>query len=279
MTQESKPDEEFTYFPLLPTEIRLRIWKLSIPYTSRLLPSPPVAGLLLNHESREVYLKAYTPCFQTDIKRKMKPTPFPLSTNANFAHDMLFFGEFSENCAWHKYEIWNQPFAEYLVKGALEQIEHLAVRYIDYHFSGLQDTRDRLFELKALKTLTIAVDDTDYRKWDGEEHWSNYQQIDWDAPLLEYEVKKSDGQWEYMNGIQRFLLGLEMQYGGYKAPELKFARINYTYGGLKDSWVGVGGGYDQIQAYCEEENVEKEVVAQWRMACSESYNRCCLPSW
>jgi hypothetical protein len=24
---------------------------------------------------------------------------------------------------------------------------------------------------------------------------------------------------------------------GHKAPELKFARINYTYGGLKDCWI------------------------------------------
>jgi hypothetical protein len=70
--------------------------------------------------------------------------------------------------------------------------------------------------------LTIAVDDTDYRKWDGEEHWSSDQQIDWDAPLQVFEVNGGDGQWEYRTGIQRLLLDLEMNYRGYKA------RINYT---------------------------------------------------
>lgn len=76
--------------------------------------------------------------------------------------------------------------------------------------------------------MTIAVDDTDYRKWDGEEHWSSDQQIDWDAPLQVFEVNGGDGQWEYRTGIQRLLLDLEMNYRGYKALELKFARINYT---------------------------------------------------
>jgi hypothetical protein len=43
-----------------------------------------------------------------------------------------------------------------------------------------------------------------------------------------FEVNGGDGQWEYRDGIQRLSLDLEMHYRGYKALELKFARINYT---------------------------------------------------
>jgi hypothetical protein len=41
--------------------------------------------------------------------------------------------------------------------------------------------------------LTIAIDNTDYGRWDAEEHWSAYQQIDWNSPLQEFEMKKGDG--------------------------------------------------------------------------------------
>ena len=37
-------------------------------------------------------------------------------------------------------------------------------------------------------------------------------------------------------------------------------------------------GYDKIQACYEVEQNEKDVVAQWRMALSESCRRCCLGS-
>jgi hypothetical protein len=104
----------------------------------------------------------------------MIPVSFPLSTQANFAHDILFFGEFKENCAWHTSELWGLPFSEYLVEGALEQIGHLAVRSIYYYGIFCLESRGRLLEMKGLKTLTIAVDDTDYGRWNGQEHWSVY---------------------------------------------------------------------------------------------------------
>lgn len=64
-------------------------------------------------------------------------------------------------------------------------IQHLAVRYFwnldttlwDWQHHG-RELEDRLLEMKGLKTLTIAINDTDYSKWDREEHWSMYQQVD-----------------------------------------------------------------------------------------------------
>lgn len=73
-----------------------------------------------------------------------------------------------------------------------------------------------------MKTLTIAVNDTDYGRWDGDEHWSLYQPVDWDSLLEEFEVKEGDDQWGYMEGIQRFLREMETLNSGYKAPKLKF---------------------------------------------------------
>jgi hypothetical protein len=63
-----------------------------------------------------------------------------------------------------------------------------------------------------------------------------YQQVDWNSPLQELQVRQSDDLWGYKNDIHGFLLKMEESYHLYKAPMLKFARINYTYGGLADCW-------------------------------------------
>jgi hypothetical protein len=53
--------------------------------------------------------------------------------------------------------------------------------------------------MKGLKTLTIAIDDTDYSKWDREEHWSVHQQVDWNSPLQELQVRQGDDHWGFKN--------------------------------------------------------------------------------
>jgi hypothetical protein len=277
MSGEIKHRVEFTCFPLLPAEIRLKIWKLSIPDTARLLPSPPVPGLLVSHEARSVYIKAYSPCFRLRLGAGIMPPSLSgfLSNQANFDKDTLFFGDFYHDCSWHKYEIWSEQFSRYLVEGAVEKIQHLAVRYF---CTWSEHTRDRLLELKGLKPLTIAVDHTDYNKWEEDEHWSVSQRINWDAPLQEIVIREGDGQWAYMSGIQKFLHGLEYYFPGYKAPELQFARIIYTYGGLKDCWKMTGSGYESVHdGYHEKLGGSPEVI-QWRMARSEPYSKCPMPS-
>jgi hypothetical protein len=255
MAEEVEPCEEFTYFPLLPCEIRLKIWKLSIPEAPRLLPSPLAPGLLVSHEARDVYLKAYSPCFSRHLGKRRNPVSFPLSSQANFAHDILFFGQFKESCTWHKYEAWSQPFSVYLVEGAADKIQHLAVRYFWNFVPTLWDSQhrrsepeDRLLEMKGLKTLTIAIDNTDYSKWNREEHWSVYQQVDWNSPLQELQVKQGDDLWGYKNDIHEFLLKMEHSNPLYKAPVLKFARINHTYGGLGDCWAEDDEEEDDLEA-------------------------------
>jgi hypothetical protein len=44
-------------------------------------------------------------------------------------------GEFKDNCAWHKYELCSQSFSSFFFEGALEQIPHLTVQYIN-HWGG-----------------------------------------------------------------------------------------------------------------------------------------------
>lgn len=163
----------------------------------------------------------------------------------------------------------------YLVEGAVEKIQHLAVRYF---CTWSEHTRDRLLELKGLKTLKIAVDHTEYNEWKEDEHWSVYQRINWDAPLQEIVIREGDSQWTYLSGIQKFLHGLEYYFPGYKAPELKFVRIIYTYGGLKDCWKMTGSGFESVHDEHHEKLGGSPEVVQWRMACSEapSNSRCLL---
>jgi hypothetical protein len=284
MAEEVEPCDEFTYFPLLPCEIRLKIWKLSI--TPRLLPSPPAPGLLVSHEARDIYLKAHSPCFSRHLGKRRNPISFPLSSQANFAHDILFFGQFKESCTWHKYEAWSQHFSIYLVEGAEDKIQHLAIRYF-FNFGG-RELEDRLLEIKGLKTLTIAVDDTDYSKWDREEHWSLYQQVDWNSPLQELQVMQGDDLWGYKNDIHQSLLKMEQYYPWYKAPKLKFARINYTYGDLGDCWADDDDD-DDLEAMdrsvsplifpssAKDKKGDSSPVER-NMGLSASYSKCCFDS-
>ena len=53
MEEAVKMCDEFSYFSFLPTEIRLKIWKLSILDTPRLLPLPAVPGLLVSRVLRD----------------------------------------------------------------------------------------------------------------------------------------------------------------------------------------------------------------------------------
>ena len=296
MAEDVGPCDEFTYFPLLPCEIRLKIWKLSSE-TPRLLPSPPAPGLLVSHEARDVYLKANSPCFSRHLGKRRNPVSFPLSSEANFAQDILFFGPFKESCTWHKYEAWSQPFSVYLVEGAEDKIQHLAVRYFWNILPGLwgslhrgHELEDRLLEMKGLKTLTIAIDDTNYSTWDREEHWSVYQQVGWNSPLQELQVKQSDDLWGYKNDIHEFLLKMEQIHPLYKAPMLKFARINYTYGGLGDCWADDDDDDDDDDMEAIDLSVspfifpssakDKEDMSpvERKMGLSASYSKCCFDS-
>jgi len=275
MTRESKRCVEFTCFPLLPTEIRLKIFEFSIPDTPRLLPSPPVPGLLVSHEARSVYTKAYSPCFQPLLGAgTLAPSVSGfLSKQANFDHDILFFGEFFPDCSWHKHEIWSQPFAKYLVDGAAEKIQYLAVRYF---CTWSHDAAHRLLQMKALKTLTIAIDETKYYKWEGDEHWSVSQQVNWGFPLQEMEVREGDEQRQFKSQIQRHLEQIELYYPGYKAPKLKFARMLYTFSGLDNCWTSTGAGFEQVHGRVED-HAENETMAQWRLTQS-SYDSCRMNS-
>ena len=76
--------------------------------------------------------------------------------------------------------------------------------------------------------------------------------------MLEFEVREGDAKWMYREGIQKFLHALERNYRGYKAPELKFARISYIYGDQKDCWLEHDDG----------EAEEEEEERRWRVICS-----------
>jgi hypothetical protein len=81
-----------------------------------------------------------------------------------------------------------------------------------------------------------------------------------------------------MSGIKKFLHGLEYYFPGYKAPELKFARIIYTYGGLKDCWKMTGSGFESVHDEDHEKLGGSPEMIQWRMAQSEAYSKCPMPS-
>jgi hypothetical protein len=60
---------------------------------------------------------------------------------------------------------------KYLVEGASEKIQHFAIRCVLVNFIPIK-------KMKGLKTLTIAIDGTNYRKWTGDEYWGLCQQVD-----------------------------------------------------------------------------------------------------
>jgi hypothetical protein len=191
-----------------------------------------------------------------------------------------------------------QPFSVYLVEGAEDKIQHLVVRYFWNILPGLwgslhrgHELEDRLLEMKGLKTLTIAIGDTNYSTWDREEHWSVYQQVDWNSPLQELQVKQSDDLWGYKNDIHEFLLKMEQIHPLYKAPMLKFARINYTYGGLGDCWADDDDDDDDdddmeatdlsVSPFVFPSSAKgKEDMSpvERKMGLSASYSKCCFDS-
>jgi len=111
--------QTFTLFPKLPVELRLRIWAFALPGPTVVKILTEYFGIInidysqpilleVNHESREVVLKSYTPLFRSLPKKELsgkaglQPIPeYPIYFNPSI--DTLSFrtNRISTTCAFH----------------------------------------------------------------------------------------------------------------------------------------------------------------------------------
>lgn len=111
--------ETFTFFPLLPTELRLKIWEHSIPQTKALLPRTYTADSCRSacRESRAVHTKTFVPFFVPSARCLF---PHPISIYGNPAlDDTLYLDDI--------YTL-TKDFKEWIVPERRGSIVHLAVQ-------------------------------------------------------------------------------------------------------------------------------------------------------
>ncbi|KAH6710886.1 hypothetical protein BKA61DRAFT_737773 [Leptodontidium sp. MPI-SDFR-AT-0119] len=111
--------DTFTLFPLLPTELRLKIWEHSIPQTKALLPRTYTADScrFACRESRAIHIKTFTPFF----------TP---SAQSQFTHSISIYGNPALDDTLYLDDIntLTQDFKEWIVPERRGGITHLAVQ-------------------------------------------------------------------------------------------------------------------------------------------------------
>lgn len=106
----------FTLFPRLPAEIQLRVWEISVPYTSAILPQPPISGLTVCRDSRAAYLKSYSRFFKPIAHSMFE---YPISLYANLAVENTLYLD--------NKTILEKAFDDWIEPGLKDTIKHLAV--------------------------------------------------------------------------------------------------------------------------------------------------------
>ncbi|KAH9219808.1 hypothetical protein DL95DRAFT_404543 [Leptodontidium sp. 2 PMI_412] len=160
----------FTKFPLLPTEIRLKIWKFSIINPRRVfmrsasdrpkLDLVTGALLLVNFEAKQIFLENYTRCFYQKGQQAIY---------INFNIDTLNF--ISGLMSMQKM-IRHYPTD----MGKLQRIEisiHSRMRYDDYKFVTITS----MVKLTALKQITVTAPDMGNHSY-AYDPWYEYQLTD-----------------------------------------------------------------------------------------------------
>ncbi|KAF8853120.1 hypothetical protein BDZ45DRAFT_83806 [Acephala macrosclerotiorum] len=175
---------EFTLFPHLPTELRDKIWLLSLPTEPRLIPyaatdTPSIAAV--NQESRLVFLSVYTKCFLPGSSSSMKLLPYPISPYANLSTDTLFL-------LWdvRPSDRYPYPLDKWMTPEAIVRIKHVAVglglwislRLHMPEFAGLESLTfvmgmgHRHEKLKSLRHSGRLVEiDEQHDKWEHNKSW------------------------------------------------------------------------------------------------------------
>ncbi|KAH7336170.1 hypothetical protein BKA65DRAFT_505816 [Rhexocercosporidium sp. MPI-PUGE-AT-0058] len=227
--------EAFTLFPLLPTELRLKIWECSIPQAKALLPRTYTADSCRAacRESRAIHLKTFKPFF-TPSARSLFPHPISLYGNPAL-DDTLYLDDI--------YTL-TKDFKEWIVPDRRGAIVHLAVqdemwkmKYPRRRGAALEaggDLRFMIFHpgagLSGLEVLTLVLTGgvlvsggNNVGNRDGQGKGDDERMlIECEEVFL--EDKKVGGDVRDVLATLNRLNNMKLNHG-WREPELRFARI------------------------------------------------------
>jgi len=223
--------DSFQLFPLLPTELRLKIWEYSIPQTKALLPRTYTADSCRTacRESRSVHTKTFVPFFSPSARSLFT---HPISLYGNPAlDDTLYLDDINTLTA---------DFSDWIIPAQRGSITHLAVqdemwkmKYARRGGAVLEaggDLRFMIFHpgagLCGLDVLTLVLTGgvlVSGRRNSGERKGADDRRLV-ECEEVFLEDKKVGGDVRDVLRTLGRLNGMKLNHG-WREPELRFARI------------------------------------------------------